>query len=195
MSLCKPGFVRSRILLLVVSALIVGGCSSSVTKIVDPKNKKIAFVYGYINMNEAKARLSWVALRRYRPSAQRYGSDIIDGTFFQSDGIFFHIGVDLGTYQVERFGSNANSGYFYTFGASGKNVTARNINKPGLHYMGAYKYISEKDRWGRAKKFSMKQTKQPTEKELLTALLKHVKYHYSEYPQQINWIEQRLAQL
>ena len=192
----KSRLMGVRIIFLFIATVLVSSCaSSSNEKITDPKDKNVALIYGYINMNEAKARLSWLNLRRYRPSAKRYPTGISDGIFFQTDGIFFHLGVEPGSYQVERFGSNAHSGHYYTFGSSGKNQTAIKIEKPGIYYMGSYKYINEKDRWGEDKKFTVKKTKEPTEKQLLTALLKHVKYHHSEYTLQIKWIEQRLAKL
>ena len=191
MRLFKSGFMGLNVLFLVATIIIASGCSSSTEKITDPKNKKVALVYGYVNMNEAGSPLDWLAVRRYRPTPQRYGTDIYAG-------LFFHIGVDLGSYQVERFGSNSgafrNTSYRYTFGGSGKNMSARRINKPGLHYLGSYKYNAKTNSSGRDY-FTFDKVKEPSEKELLTILLRRVKSDYSEYTQQIKWIEQRLAQL
>jgi len=180
-----------RIFLLLGFAVLTSSCSSTSEEIVDPNNKNVSLIYGYIEMREAKRTLNWLSFRRYRPSAQRYYAKIYDG-------LFYHIGVEHGSYQVEKFGSygnRSNHGMIFTFGASGKNQTAIKIKKPGLYNVGTYKYVAEKDRRGNRTKFSFKKSKIPSEKELLTELLRSVKTNHSDYVHQIKWIENRLAKL
>lgn len=183
---------RSRIASLIVGllAFFVAGCATSDP--VDPKDQSLSLVYGYIDMEDAPSSLGWVHLKLYDGKNTGY-------TVPADDGLFFHVGVEPGPYQVDRFGRHAqffsNTNYTYNFGTRGRNETAIKIVKPGVYFMGAYKYIEVETGWFEADKFRMERTKTPTERELLTRLLKILEEDYSEYTRQIAMVKQRLAQL
>lgn len=170
--------------------LLVAGCATSDP--VDPKDEKLSLVYGYINMADAPSSLGWVRIKLYDGKNTGY---LLDA----HKGLFFHVGVEPGPYQVERFGRHAtffsNTDYVYNFGTRGRNETAIKIDKPGIYFMGAYKYVDIPTGWFEQDKFRMERTTTPNERELLGKLLAILQDDYSGYTRQIAMVRQRLAQL
>lgn len=170
-------------------ALLVAGCASDP---VDPKDQSLSLVYGYIDMADAPSSLGWVNIKLYDGKNTGY---LVSG----HKGLFFHIGVEPGPYQVERFGRDAgffsNTDYTYNFGTRGRNESAIKVDKPGVYFMGAYKFIDVPTGWFQQDKFRMERTKTPTERELLTKVLAILQDDYPEYPRQIAMVKQRLAEL
>ncbi len=171
-------------------ALLLAGCATSDP--VDPKDQSLSLVYGYIDMADAPSSLGWVNIKLYDGKNTGY---LVSG----HKGLFFHIGVEPGPYQVERFGRDAgffsNTDYTYNFGTRGRNESAIKVDKPGVYFMGAYKFIDVPTGWFQQDKFRMERTKTPTERELLTKVLAILQDDYPEYPRQIAMVKQRLAQL
>lgn len=188
-------FMYARLLLLTIFLFSVSGCSlfGGGEDPIDPKRKDVALVFGYIDMEDAPSSLDWVKIKRYKPTPQH-------AYYAGTEGyLFFHVGVDLGSYQVEKFGNETGfftrTAYTYHFGTTGKNDSARRITKPGVYYLGSYKYVVLQDNWIAPDKVALQTTTKPTEKELLVKLLKIMQEDYSEYKYQIKWIKQRLAAL
>ncbi|HKW54864.1 MAG TPA: hypothetical protein VJO12_14320 [Stellaceae bacterium] len=181
---------RSIIPVLGFLILLVAGCATS--KPVDPKDPSLSVVYGYIDMADAPSSLGWVWIKLYDGKNEGY---LASG----HKGLFFHVGVVPGPYQVERFGRHttffSNTEYTYNFGTRGRNETAIRIDKPGLYYMGAYKYVDIPTGWFEQDKFRMERTQTPSERELLTKLLAVLQDDYPQYTRQIAMVRQRLAQL
>jgi len=169
-------------------ALLVAGCASTH---VDPKDQSLSLVYGYIDMADAPSSLGWVKIKLY--DGKNAGYQVLG-----HKGLFFHVGVVPGPYQVERFGRYAtffsNTDYSYEFGTRGRNETAIKIDKPGVYFMGAYKYIAVPTGWFQQDKFRMERTKTPTERELLTKVLAILQDDYPAYTWQIAMVKQRLAE-
>lgn len=169
---------------------LIAGCATSDP--VDPKDQSLSLVYGYIDMADAPSSLGWVRIKLYDGKNAGY-------LVSAHKGLFFHIGVEPGPYQVERFGREArflsNTNYTYNFGTRGRNETAIKVDKPGVYFMGAYKYVEVPTGWFEQDKFRMERAKTPTERELLTKLLAILEDDYSEYTRQIAMVKQRLAQL
>ena len=180
---------RSLIPLLGFVALLVASCASEP---VDPKDPSLSLVYGYIDMADAPSSLGWVRIKLYDGKNEGYSAAV-------KKGLFFHVGVVPGPYQVERFGRHttffSNTEYTYDFGTRGRNETAIRVDKPGVYFMGAYKYVDIRTGWFEQDKFRMERTQTPSERELLTKLLAILQDEDSQYTRQIAMVRQRLAQL
>ena len=173
--------------------LMVAACAGAR---IDPKDESVSLVYGYFDMKDAPSSLEWVSIKRY-------GSD--EPAFYQIrtyDGLFFHVGVDAGPYQIERFGGVGGiplltrREFVYNFGTRGRNGSAIRVQKPDIYFMGAFKYVDHPGGFFKADKFDMQATKQPTERELLQRLVKLLETNdYRDYTRQLGLAKKRLAQL
>lgn len=181
-----------------VMALMLTGCASAPP--VDTKDETRSVVFGYFDMADAPSKLEWVSLRRY-DSAQKpgewYGLAV-------KDGLFFHVGIAPGSYQVEKFGGKGGipllttKQFEYNFGSKGRNSTAVRIREPGLYFLGAHQYVNHAGKGLFAPdKFEMVAAKTPTEKELLARLVKEMESdkELSAYTRQLGLAKRRLAQL
>jgi len=198
-------FVRSMSKYLVTGCILLpallfsSGCALfSTEEPIDPNDKTVSVIFGYFDMSEAPSwgGIDWTSVKQYKPKQAYYSCAV-------EDGLFFHIGASKGSsLQVDQFGRNtrwySNAAYTYNFGGKGRNETATVIKKPGVYFLGAYKYKPiESGSFFEADKFDMEKTKTPTEKELLTKLLKIMKEDsdYTDYTHQIGMIEKRLKAL
>jgi hypothetical protein len=170
--------------------LFVAACATS--ERIDPKDPSLSLVYGYIDMKDAPSSLGWVHIALYDGKNTGYFTAV-------RDGLFLHIGVKPGPYQVDRFGRHttfwSNTEYSYDFGTRGRNETAIRIDKPGIYFMGAYKYAVVHTGFFEQSKFRMEQTAAPSERELLTRVLAFLQDDPARYARQIDMVKQRLAQL
>lgn len=177
--------IASRRLLLKAAALgtpmALAGCASGPS--VDPNDESRSLVYGFFDMKDG-ADVQWVVLKRY-DSAQWVRTAA-------SDGVFLHVGLPAGSWQVFSFGSPRN---VYEFGMHGRNDTALRIERPGVYYMGAYKYVPVEKNWLSKSTFDMKPISQPNEKTVLVKVIKTMEADYSEYQRQIARARQRPALL
>lgn len=167
------------LLMLIATAFFISGCTSSpVFK--DPHKKSYSLVLAYIDMSDADSEATWmnakvVKKRGEKPSWYQFGfvRDEKLGTILHNQY------VTRGKIRLEDFGGNAtgwfdNAIYRYNFPSQGKGMGALNIKKPGVHFAGSFKYIPVETGFFEQSKFDIKQVKSPTEKEVLTAFLKHV---------------------
>ena len=181
---------------LLPALLLSSGCASSPDP-VDPKDKNRSVVFGFFDMSDAPSwgGIDWVSVKRYKPKKGYFAAEV-------KDGLFYHIGVTNGSFQVDEFGRNtrfySNARYTYNFGGKGRNQTARKIKKPGAYFMGSYKYknIDSGSIW-KPDNFQMIKSKGPSEKVLLKKLLKIMQSDsdLSIYTHQIRRMKQRLSQL
>ena len=182
--------------LILPTLLLISGCASSPDPI-DPKDKNRSVVFGFFDMEDAPSwgGIDWVSVKRYKPKKGYFAAAV-------EDGLFYHIGVPNGSFQVDEFGRNtrfySNARYVYNFGGKGRNKTGRIIKKPGVYYMGSYKYknIDSGSIW-KPDNFKMVKSKGPSEKVLLKKLLKIMQSDsdLSIYKHQIRRMKQRLKQL
>ena len=187
-----------RWLLTTALAFVLAGCASAPP--VDTKDETRSLVFGYFDMTDAPSGLEWVSLRKY-DSAQKagewYGLAV-------RDGLFFHVGIGPGSYQVEKFGGMGGillltrRPFEYGFGSKGRNATAVRIREPGVYFLGAHQYVNHAGKGLFAPdKFEMTLVKTPTEKELLQRLLKELESDkaLSGYTRQLGLARRRLAEL
>lgn len=182
--------------LLFPALLLISSCASSPDPI-DPKDKNRSVVFGFFDLEDAPSwgGIDWVSIKRYRPKKGYFAAAV-------KDGLFYHIGVPNGSFQVDEFGRNtrfySNTRYVYNFGGKGRNQTARKIKKPGTYFMGSYKYkeIDSGSIW-KPDNFKMVKSKRPSEKVILKKLLKIMQSDsdLSMYKHQIRRMKQRLKQL
>ena len=184
--------MKLRWLLVAALACALAGCASGGS--VDAKDETLSLVYGYFDMKEAPTKLEWVSLKHYDGKEQ--------GRYLLSakDGLFLHIGIEPGSYQVDKFGGGG--GFLstpteYSYGARGRNATAIRIQKPGVYFVGAHRYVNHPGGFFKADKFNMEPAKTPTEKELLQRVVKQLETdkELAPYTRQLQQARQRLSQL
>ncbi|MCW8986778.1 MAG: hypothetical protein OQK75_03830, partial [Gammaproteobacteria bacterium] len=123
---------------LLPTILLSSGCASSPDPI-DHKDASRSVVFGFFDMSDAPSwgGIDWVSVKQYKPKKGYYAAAV-------KEGLFYHIGVPNGSFQVDEFGRNtrfySNTRYVYNFGGKGRNKTGRIIKQPGVYFMGSYKY-------------------------------------------------------
>jgi hypothetical protein len=180
----------------VVLAFALGGCAS--TKPVDTNDETLSLVYGYFDMKDAPSGLDWVSLKQYG-----IGKEAAWYHLRAKDGLFFHVGIEPGSYQVDKFGGTGGiplltrREFEYDFGSKGRNRTAVRIGKPGLYFMGVHQYVNHAGKGLFAPdKFDMKPAQAPGEKELLQRLVKELETdkELAGYTRQLRLAKQRLSE-
>lgn len=192
---------KARWFIALAAALLVGGCAS--TEDVDVKDETVSLVFGYFDMKEAPSSLEWVSLKRYgRPDEKQKDGWVY--TLPAKDGLFYHVGIRPGSYQVDRFGGTGgiplltSRPFEYDFGGKGRNRTALRIERPGVYFLGAHRYVNHAGKgFFDPDKFEMQAAKAPSEKELLQRLIQVLESDRSlaAYGRQLKLAKQRLAQL
>jgi hypothetical protein len=178
---------------LLVAVLTLAGCASAPP--VNPTDESVSIVFGYFDMADAPSNLEWVSLKRYGEK---------ESTWYDlaaRDGLIFHVGIRSGSYQVEKFGGMGGiplltrKRYEYNFGTRGRNDTAIRIQKAGIYFLGAYKYVDRPGGMFRADKFEMEPLKTPSEKEVLRRLITLLESdgELKMYTRQIALAKKRLA--
>ena len=157
---------------------------------VDPNDTTRSVIFGYIDMDEAPTSVDWVFIQQYDGTSDGYsvGAD---------KGLFYHIGVKPGPYQVTQFGG---SGFLagdviYNFPDTGRNETALIVEEPGAYFAGSFGYQEIKTGFFEQKQFDIQPTASPTEAEILQRVLKRMRKDNSKYRHAIALVEQRIAEL
>ena len=159
--------MQHRIWLVLVLALgLLAGCAGGgpTRDINDPTN---SLVIGYIDMDEAPTKVSYAWMVQVAPpsDAPYWGLGVTKGLFYNSY-------LPPGSYQLSKLGG---SGFFtgqheYMFPKQG-NKTALRITRPGIYFLGSYKYKKVKTGFFSQGKFAIERINKPTEAELLKRLL------------------------
>ncbi len=186
-------FLRSSALVL---SVLVAGCAG--TTPVSSSDETLSLVFGYFDMKDAPSKVQWVALKQYG------GKDAGTYRLAVEDGLFLHVGVEPGSYQVDKFGGSGflRGDYVYNFGGKGRNSTAIRIQKPGVYFLGAHRYVNHAGKGLFAPdKFDMEPARQPakspSEKELLQRVIKRLETdrELQPYTRQLKLARERLARL
>lgn len=190
--------MKLRWLLSAVMALVLAGCAS--VEPVSPKDETVSLVYGYFDMKDAPSTLEWVRLKKY-------GSGTKDGEGYSisaKEGLFFHIGIEPGSYQVESFGGTGGiplltrRPFEYDYGSKGRNTTAVRIQKPGVYFVGSHRYINHAGKGlFAADKFEMQRAKSPAEREILQQVIQRFESdkELQQYTRQLQQARKRLSEL
>lgn len=145
---------------------LLAGCASSGPErdINDPTN---SLVFGYIDMEGAPTGVNAASVMQVSPpSATPYWALGV------TNGLFFNAYLPPGSYQLSSF---SGSGFFagqhvYIMPRQG-NETSLRIVKPGIYFLGSYKYGKVKTGIFEKRKFDIEKTYTPTEAELLKRVL------------------------
>jgi hypothetical protein len=177
--------------LIFLTSVVLAGCAGRSP--VPASDETLSLVYGYFDMKEAPTKVQWVGLKQYGGTAGTY-------TLAVEDGLFFHVGIEPGSYQVDKFGGSGflRGDYVYNFGGKGRNTTAIRIQKPGVYFLGAHRYVKHAGKGVfTPDSFNMVAAKAPTEKEILQRLVKRLETdrELAPYTRQLKLARERLAKL
>ena len=180
---------------LLAAALVTGGCTGH-RFLTEAEGDTRSLAFGFIDMSEAPSNLNYFNLKQVRPKTDKpYRQMRLDGT-----GMFYIENLPVGSYQVSDFGGpcrrfllfcfHSADFYEYTFPEHGRNETAARITRPGIYFLGAYKYEPVKTSWFKPDQFDIARIESPTEAELLERLLP-----YATGTQWESIVRSRLARL
>lgn len=150
----------------VVTLVLVASCASDGHErdLNDPTN---SLVFGYIDMDEAPTSISYASLMQVAPPTKTpyWGLAVRKGLFYTSY-------LPPGSYQMSKFGGSGflAGEHVYNFPRQA-NQTALRIEKPGIYFLGSYKYKDVKTGMFEQGKFSIDPVNKPTEAELLRRIL------------------------
>jgi hypothetical protein len=154
-------------LLLAAATTLLGGCAGGGhgRDINDPSN---SLVFGYVDMADAPTKVSGAQVMQVAPPTDKpyWGTDV-------RDGLFYTYYLPPGSYKLATLhGSSFLRGdYRYSFPRQGGGNTAVRIDKPGIYFLGAYRYKTVKTGMFEQAKFDIERASSPTEAELLQKLL------------------------
>lgn len=149
------------------------GCAAPLEN-VDPNAGNLSVVAGHIDMREAPSPLRWVSIKAYGPGTDHHYRARVE------DGLFFHIAIDPGSYQIDRFGGASTwaalggAMHEYEWGTQGRNPTALRIERAGVYFMGAYRYVPQRTGIFEPGKFRMEPVSAPGQREVLQRVLRVV---------------------
>jgi hypothetical protein len=145
---------------------LLAGCASSGPErdINDPTN---SLVFGYIDMDDAPTGVTSASIVQVAPP-----SDTPYWGLGVNKGLFYNSYLPPGSYQLSKF---SGSGFFagqheYSFPRQG-NQTALRIVKPGIYFLGSFKYKKVKTGIFEQDKFAIEKIDKPTEADLLKRIL------------------------
>ena len=131
----------------------------------DPAN---SLVFGYVDMADAPTKVSGAQVRQVAPPTDKpfWGTNV-------KNGVFYTYYLPPGSYRLATLhGSSFLRGEFqYNFPRQGGGQTTVRIDKPGIYFLGAYKYKSVRTGMFEQGKFAIERVSNPTEAELLQRLL------------------------
>jgi hypothetical protein len=194
--------MKARWFIWLTAAFLAAGCAST-SEDVDVKDETVSLVFGYFDMKEAPSSLEWVSLKRYGTPDDRQKAGWVY-TLAAKEGLFYHVGIRPGSYQVDKFGGTGgiplltSRDFEYDFGSRGRNRTAVRIERPGVYFLGAHRFVNHAGKgFFQADKFEMQSAKQPSEKEVLQRLINALETdkELAGYTRQLKLAKQRLAQL
>ena len=157
---------------LAILALVLtfSGCGPSL-HLGEMADENSSLVFGYINVK----CMSWVQLRKA-------GADT-DSSYVTTkrveDGLFYAENIEAGSYQILRFGCGGipigkegvmygNTGAtVFRFPENERNETSVRISKPGVYFMGAFKYHEVKTGMFENEKFNIDKSDSPSQRQLL----------------------------
>jgi hypothetical protein len=158
---------RVGMLLLVAALAVLTGCAGGGhgRDINDPSN---SLVFGFVDMSEAPTKVSGAQIMQVAPPTEKpyWGTDV-------KDGLFYTYYLPPGSYRLATLsGSSFLSGeHRYNFPRQGGGATTARIDKPGIYFLGAYKYQKVRTGMFEQAKFAIEPVRTPTEAELLQRLL------------------------
>ncbi len=184
------------IVIILIAAFFIIDCSNSVSKKESHNTNsslKSSLIFGYIDMKNAPGKeLTGIHARRYPFKPKIYLDFEIDkGNLFWYSSV-----VKPGPYQIEEFYSYdfiqetlEFGSYVYNFSIS-ENKTAIRVKKPGIYFMGSYRYVMLKNK---RSDYDLITITNPSKKDLLIRLrTMFIKMDKNKYSKQIKMITDNL---
>jgi hypothetical protein len=135
----------------------------------DPAN---SLVFGYVDMADAPTKVSGAQIMQVAPQTDKpyWGTNV-------RNGVFYTYYLPPGSYKLATLhGSSFLRGEFqYNFPRQGGGETTVRIDKPGIYFLGAYKYKDVKSGFFEQGKFDIQRVNTPSEAELLRRILEEEK--------------------
>jgi hypothetical protein len=154
-------------IVLLAAVLLLAGCRGGGhgRDINDPSN---SLVFGFVDMSDAPTKVTGAQIMQVAPPTDKpyWGTDV-------KDGLFYTYYLPPGSYRLASlYGSSFLRGeHQYNLGRQGGGDTTARIEKPGIYFLGAYKYKSVKTGMFEQSKFGIERVSTPSEAELLQRLL------------------------
>lgn len=171
---------------LMVLVSLLSGCAGTIgpeRNLNDPTN---SLVFAFVDMKDAPTKVDGASLK---PQGE-------EGYWHMSveDGLMYQQYLPLGSYQLATLSGSGffKGNYVYTFPAYGKNQSAIRIQKPGIYFLGSFRYKEVKTGLLEAGKFDIERAGVPTEAELLERIRKLKWVKGTQYESRIS---SRLAEI
>lgn len=159
--------------LIMATLFLIGGCASS-PLVQPPANNNESLIFGYVDMRESRARLSGAVFKQISPPIEWpfHISNIHRFTVFYTQH-----GVQPGIYKMDNLrtigGFQDSIVGVYDFPKSGKGEMDLKITKPGVYFVGSWKF-KRLD----GDKFDIERLNSPTELEVISQVLPYAEDKY-----------------
>lgn len=157
--------------LLGVIALLAASVFSGCAHMHNPEQPNASLAFGYIDMDDAPTNVDIVTMRQYKPKP-------VDNKPYRTvdavKGMFWFDQLGPGSYQLVEFGGSScwkQMSANYSMQDFSRNETALVVAKPGLYYMGSYKYRKVGSFF--SNKFTIDRVNTPSERQLLQGMLEY----------------------
>lgn len=162
------------LLLILATAILLGGCSDS--PFIKPENSNESMIIGYVDMGDAPGSFNGVYVKKIQPVEKKpYYNFWLDG------GMFYRSPVAPGVYKmdsIKSFSRWTNTSYSFNFPQTGRSEMDVRISKPGVYYVGSWKYKKVDTGFFERGKFDLVRVQKPTELELLKRVLPEARDPY-----------------
>lgn len=158
--------------ILVVISVVLSSCADQRLIREDKDDLATAsLVFGYVDMGDAPTNLDWLSIRQAVPKTDKpYWNAAVD------EGMFWGSHFKPGAYQMISFGGFSrwrNTHFEFELPQQyAENYRFKIDGKPGIYFLGSFKYKDVKTGFFEPGKFDFVAVKSPTERELLERLLK-----------------------
>lgn len=149
---------------------VLAGCAGGGhgRSINDPAN---SLVFGYVDMGDAPTRISGASIMQVAPPTDKpyWGTDV-------RNGLFYTYYLPPGSYQLASISGSSfwRGDHRYNFPRQGSETAVR-ISKPGIYFLGSYRYKGVKSGFFEGGKFDVERVNSPTEAQLLRRILEEDK--------------------
>lgn len=171
----------TRLLIAFIVFTGLAGCSTA--RIQDtPPDRSLVFVY--VDFTENEMDLYWTKMKKVSPVSETPFFNIIGVRNFDGKNkygyLLWYEFLENGSYQLASFGGKQTlymrqKQLTLLMPEMGGNQTSLRVQKPGIYYMGSFKYKPELSTWaevgGVRNKFTMEPFRGPSETEMLKKLL------------------------
>lgn len=153
---------------------LLGGCGSQ--PFLKPETTNESLIIGYVDWDDAPGKLTGVSIKKIQPVEERpYYNFWIDG------GTFYRSSVKPGVYKMDSMRSHRSfpaGSWIFNFPQSGRGEMDVKVVKPGIYYVGSWKYKEIKTGFFEQGKFDLERIAKPTELELLKQVLPEARDPY-----------------